>query len=114
MPPYAFPDKQSYDKMARVVRLRGGLEGGLPSQNVRESLPRQEFGKLDQAVTAGILTSPNNVVSIWKGPGHGVDDADINLDIKADYSFGDFDAGEYVLVTRHRSKWYVSCLEAPT
>ena len=51
MPPYAFPDKQSYDKMARVVRLRGGLEGGLPSQNVRvrEALPR-----LAKVVTAEI------------------------------------------------------------
>lgn len=63
MPAYAFPDKQSYDKMARVVKLRGGLEGGLPSQNirVREALPR-----LAKVVTAEIAAGAAGSAQLQK------------------------------------------------
>lgn len=109
-------DRRSAERIGAATRYVEGMyrnDAAIPGQRHVE-VARQEFGKLDQAVIKGLLSSPNNVVSIWLGPGHGVNDVDLGWDIKADYSLGDFDVGEYVLVTRHRGKWYVSCLGAPT
>lgn len=109
MPAYAFPDKQSYDKMARVVRLRQGLEGGIRPQKI---IPRETtfyLGKPDTAFTAGPLTAPNNVVSVWKGPAWGAEDAATGQKIECDYTTSNFATSDYIAVTRYRGKWYVHC-----
>lgn len=105
-------DRRSAERIGAATRYIEGMyrnDATMPGQ--RHVEPKNFiFGKLDQAVAFGALSSPNNVVSEWLGPAWGVDDADTGEDYAADYSWGDFDSGTYVALTRHKGKWYVSCL----
>lgn len=71
--------------------------------------PGTLFVKPDQAVTAGVLVAPDNVFSIWKGPGWGVDDSDSGADIEAHYAAQDFTTADYCIAVKVGGKWYISC-----
>lgn len=66
------------------------------------------FVKPDQNVSAGKLSSPDNVFSKWKGPGADTDE-DTGDDIEADYAVQDFTTADYCIAVSIGGKWYVSC-----
>lgn len=74
----------------------------------RYPVSRTVFVVPDQAVSAGKLSSPNNVFSVWDGPGADVD-ADTGEDIEADFAAQDFAVDDYCLAVIVGGKWYVSC-----
>lgn len=81
----------------------------LPGERQRRyPVSRTVFVVPDQAVTAGKLSSPNNVFSVWDGPGADVD-ADSGEDIEADYAAGDFETSDYCIAVTVNGLWYVSC-----
>jgi hypothetical protein len=65
------------------------------------------IGKPTEALTVGLLTDKQ--VQPWKGPAHSPDE-EVGSPRDVHYSTGDFGTGDYVVVTRYRGKWYVSCL----
>ncbi len=82
------------------MRGPGRLISGAPAEPI--------FVKPDQDVSAGKLTSPNNVFSKWKGPGADTD-ADTGDNIEADFAQQDFTTADYCVAQRIGGKWYVSC-----
>lgn len=83
------------------MRGPGRLVTGAPAEPI--------FVKPDQDVSAGVLTAPDNVFSVWLGPAHGVNDADKGTDIEADFAQQDFTTADYCVAQRVGGKWYVSC-----
>lgn len=84
-----------------------GMRG--PGKSVVASSPMMYFVKPDQNVSAGVLTSPNNVFSVWRGPAKGGDDADTGGDIEAQYATQDFTTADYCVAQRIGVDWYITC-----
>lgn len=115
-------DRKSAERIASATRYVETLRRNDPTgAEIRPPEQSFYFGKPDQDIAAGPLTgesvgtgSGQNVISVWRGPAWGAEDEDVGLDIAADYALQDFSAGDYVVVTRYKGKWYVSCLFTPT
>jgi hypothetical protein len=68
------------------------------------------FGKPASAFTEGELTAPDNVVTLWKSPGHPDGPVATTRTITAHYSTGNFSTSDYVIVTPlHDGTRHVSC-----
>lgn len=108
-------DEQSARRIGEVVRyVEAMMRGGSPRGRGLPG-PGQpfEFAKLNQAVTAGVLTG-GETASVWLGPAWGGSDADTGIDIELDYATNDMASGDYCVLTRQRGKWYVQPWECPT
>lgn len=69
--------------------------------------PEPIFVVPDQSVSAGKLTAPNNVFSIWSGPAG--TPADSGKNMEADFASGDFTTADLCVAQRIGGYWYVSC-----
>lgn len=113
MPVYGFPDKRSYDRMARVVRRAGDLSGGRGAMRYLDPPgQRLRIGKPDTAFTQGILTAPDNVVSLWRGPSKS-GDADTGSNLVVHYATVDCATTDYVVCQKINGDWYVTPLTCP-
>lgn len=102
-------DRQSAARIADatryVERLQRNDAGRAAGRGAAQ--PVFEFGKLDQAVTAGRLSgaASTRTFSVWLGPGHETD-ADLGHDILLDHAKYDGASGDYGTATYQRGKWY--------
>lgn len=104
-------NQQSAIRIGRATRYVESLRRNSSNPSTTVDLTEDFFlGKPDQDLEAGVLSSPDNKISIWKGPAWGVEDRDLNIDIEADYALQDFKKNEYVTMTLYKGKWYVGCL----
>lgn len=91
--------RDDYAKRDDYARRFGGGRGSRPI-----------IGKPASTFAEGVLTAPNNVVNIWKGPAHGGSSADTGRTVTADYSTGAFGTSDWVTVTlAEDGKRYVTC-----
>lgn len=90
-----------YRKRDDTTARRFGGDGAAP----------RGFGKLDQAVTKGVL-SGGETASVWKGPAHSPDE-DTGGEIAIHYATHDMDADGYIEWAKINGKVYVSPWECP-
>jgi hypothetical protein len=65
------------------------------------------IGKPTSNLSTGVLSGKQ--VQPYLGPAHSPD-ATVGSPRDVHFSTGDFTTSDYVVVTRYRGKWYVSCL----
>lgn len=71
---------------------------------------RKEFCKLDQAVTAGVLSS-GETATLWRGPAWGGGDASLGVSVEIHHASDDMNSGTYCDAEWRRGKVYVVPLE---
>lgn len=91
---YGFPDKQSYDRMARAVRAAGDLPGDRGAMRIKDVQRRVLLGKTDAAHAKGAT----GTISIYTGTTKG-SETDSGRDITGVYNrFADLETGKWVLL----------------
>lgn len=94
MPVYGFPDKRSYDRMARVVRRAGNLPTESGPIRGKDAQHRLLLGKTDAAHAKGAT----GTISIYTGTTKG-SETDSGRNIEGVYNrFADLAADKWVLL----------------